>query len=119
MPFQRGNTLGKAGRTPSIKTQLKRFEQKHPEAYDKLMEILYEKGLTGSSIDAQYVIDRIKGKPKVQIGLDEADRELLSVATILEFRKLMDRPLLKEGEYAITRGSQEAVSEGLNEEEEV
>lgn len=113
IPFEKGREKT-GGRKPSIKTQLKRFEDKHPEAYDKLMEILYEKGLEGSSLDAQYVVDRLKGKPTAKVGLDEADRELLSVATMLEFYKMLDthdRKELKEGEYAIQ-------GEGLNSEGE-
>ena len=97
------------GRKPSIKTQLKRFEEKHPEAYDKLMEVLYDSGLDGHSLDAQYVIDRLKGKPTSKIGIDEIDKELLTVATVLAFRKLVDTNLLEEGsidgEYTETEGA--------------
>ena len=112
MKFQKGNKFGK-GRKPSIKTQLKRFEERHPEAYDTLMEVLYDSGLNGHSLDAQYVIDRIKGKPKATIGIDEEDRDLLKAGTVVQFFQMMDRQKqLKEGKGAIqitgsTEGSQQ------------
>lgn len=97
MPFQKGNTFGIKGRTPSRKTQLKRFEERHPKAYDQLMEVLFSSGLDGHSLDAQYVIDRIKGKPKATIGIDEADANLLKAATVVQFFQMMDRHKLGEG----------------------
>ncbi len=100
--FQKGREKT-GGRIASIKTQLKRFEEAHPEAYDALMEMLYEKGLEGSSIDAQYVIDRLKGKPKATLGIAEEDRELLTAATVIEFRKMVDK-----GSHLLGEGSQDA-----------
>ena len=88
MPFQKGNKLGIKGRTPSKKTQLKRFEERHPEAYDQLMEVLFQSGKDGHSLDAQYVIDRIRGKPKATVGVAEEDKALLTAQTVIEFMKL-------------------------------
>ena len=109
MPFQKGNTLGKAGRTPSIKTQVKDFIKEHPYAVETLMTVLYEAGIKGDRESAIYVIDRIKGKPKVTMGMDEEDRGLLKTATVVEFLKLVRKETLqlREGYNAIQR-------EGLN-----
>lgn len=86
----RGGKREGAGRKPSIKTQLKRFEEKHPGAYDQLMEVLFSSGLDGHSLDAQYVIDRIKGKPKAITGMDAEDREALNAATLVKLFQMMD-----------------------------
>ena len=100
--FQKGREKT-GGRGPSIKTQLKRFEEKHPEAYDELMEVLFKSGKDGHSLDAQYVIDRIKGKPKAVVGLAEEEGKALAALAFVELCKLQDaqRKQLQEGTYAI------------------
>jgi len=119
MPFQKGNKLGIKGRTPSIKTQLKRFEERHPEAYDELMEVLFSSGMDGHSLDAQYVIDRLKGKPKATLGIAEEDKGLLTVQTVLAFRKMMDedRKQLKEGYIEGEDREEEGTGEVADEED--
>jgi len=140
----RGGKRAGAGRKPSLKTQVKRFEQEHPEAYDKLMEALYLRGLgtlerecphcrkkfidpyVGESEDAKYVIDRIKGKPKVTLGMDEEDREALNAHTVMQIFKLVSErqkltgiKVLEEGRDGSNKGSQEAISAGVYEEAQV
>ncbi len=97
--FKKGNKFGK-GRPPKLKTQVKDFFKEHPYAVETLMLTLYEKGIEGDRESAMYIIDRIKGKPKVTVGMDEEDKKLVSIATILEFRRLMDqeRSQIEEGE---------------------
>ena len=89
MPFEKGRQKT-GGRVASRKTQLKRFEERHPEAYDELMEVLFQSGKDGHSLDAQYVIDRIKGKPTSKIGIDEADKDLVTASLVLEHRRRLD-----------------------------
>ena len=73
MPFQKGHKLSKggarpgAGRKPSNATQRKRFLEKYPDAFEKLLEAEYKKGLQGNSDSAQYVMDRIAGRPHQSI----------------------------------------------------
>lgn len=105
--FQPGNKLGK-GRPPKLKTQVKDFIKEHPYAVETLMTTLYEKGISGDREAAMYIIDRIKGKPKATIGIDEEDRDLLKAATVVEFFKLMDShtKLLEEGKDAIEQSQE-------------
>jgi len=73
MPFQKGHKFSKggarpgAGRKPSQTTQRKRFLEKYPDAFEKLLEAEYKKGLQGNSDSAQYVMDRIAGRPHQSI----------------------------------------------------
>ena len=94
--FQKNNKLGR-GQPKKLKTQVKDFIKEHPYAVETLMKTLYDMGIKGDREAAVYIIDRIKGKPKVTVGIDEEDRELLTAATVLEFRRLMDTKLLEEG----------------------
>ena len=55
-----------SGRHPLAKTQIRKFFDEHPEAVDKLLEVLYLKGLAGDTVAAQYVIDRKEGRPRQQ-----------------------------------------------------
>ena len=112
---------GGPGRPPKLKTQVKDFIKEHPYAVETLMTTLYEKGIEGDRESAMYIIDRIKGKPKATIGIAGEDKKLLTLATILEFRKLIDseRLQLKEGEYAVSgQGDQEEARQGLHSGEE-
>jgi len=69
-------------------------------------------GIKGDRESATYVIDRIKGKPKVTLGMDEEDREVLKAATVMAIFKLVaDRQkLLKEGDGALQRQTEDARS---------
>ena len=104
----RGGKREGAGRKPGIKTQARRWEEEHPNAYAELMDTLYARAQGRSSIEcpychesfrdpvigdsesARYIIDRIKGKPKATVGIAEEDKDLLTAATVLEFWKMMD-----------------------------
>ncbi len=102
--FQPGNKLGK-GRPKKLKTQVKDFIKEHPYAVETLMKILYEKGIAGDRECAMYIIDRIKGKPKATLGIAEEDKDLLTAATVLAFRRMMDaQNLLKEGSQDAIQG---------------
>lgn len=106
MKFQKGNKFGK-GRPPKLKTQVKDFIKEHPYAVETLMTTLYEKGIQGDREAAMYIIDRIKGKPKVTMGMDEEDRNLLQAHTVVEFFKMIDehnRLALTEGNNATEQG---------------
>tara|TARA_Y100000310_G_C20445372_1_gene698139 strand:- start:235 stop:612 length:378 start_codon:yes stop_codon:yes gene_type:complete len=81
---------GGPGRPKKLKTQVKDFIKEYPQAVEQLMVTLYELGIKGDIEAAKYVIDRIKGKPKATIGIDEQDKELVSIATVLAFRKMID-----------------------------
>ncbi len=74
MPFQKGNQYAKGkkrgGRPPKLETVVKRFIEQHPNAYEELMNKLYTQGKEGDITAAQYVCDRLKGKPGVKIDLD-------------------------------------------------
>ena len=116
----RGGKREGAGRKLGIKTQARRWEEENPNAYAELMDTLYLRAQgrseikcphckkmfkdpwLGDSEAAKYVIDRIKGKPKATLGIAEEDRELLTVATVIEFRKMMDRKQLEEGSQDAT-----------------
>ena len=124
MPFQKGHPpMG--GRPKKKSTIIKDFVREHPYAVETLMNVLYEMGIKGDRESATYVIDRIKGKPKVTLGMDEEDREVLKAATVMKiFELVADRQkLLKEGGNALqitgsTQGSQSGVNaeeaEGIN-----
>jgi len=88
--FQPGNKLGR-GRPPKLKTQVKDFIKEHPYAIETLMKTLYDMGIKGDREACMYLIDRVKGKPKAILGIDEEDRDLLKAATVVEFFKLMDK----------------------------
>lgn len=117
----RGGKREGAGRPKKLKTQVKDFIKEHPYAVEALMNVLYEAGIKGDRESAIYVIDRIKGKPKAITGLDEADRDLLDRATMLEFFMIQDRyrKQLQEGIDAIqiTEGTERSVTEVDGEEE--
>lgn len=101
--FKKGHKGG-PGRPPKLQTQVKDFIKEHPYAVETLMTTLYEKGIKGDREAAMYIIDRIKGKPKATIGIDEEDRDLLKAATVVEFFKLMD----SHDRKALQEGSQDA-----------
>lgn len=68
--FQPGNKHGKipkagkgTGRKKGMRTQVIEFEKTYPEAVDKLLAMLYHKGLEGHVESATYVIDRLRGRP--------------------------------------------------------
>ena len=109
--FKKGNTFGK-GRPPKLKTQVKDFIKEHPYAVETLMTVLYERGIKGDREAAIYIIDRIKGKPKATLGIAEEDKELLTVATVIEFRRMIDRKQIEEGYI-----EGQVVTEGADEEE--
>ena len=94
--FKAGHKGG-PGRPPKLKTQVKDWIKEHPYAVAALMQVLYEKGIDGDRECAMYVIDRIKGKPKATIGMDAEDKGLVSMALIMEFRKMVDNKQLEEG----------------------
>ncbi len=87
--FQLGNKEGR-GQPKKLKTQVKDFIKEHPYAIETLMKTLYDMGIKGDREACMYLIDRVKGKPKATLGIAEEDKELLSVATVLAFRKMMD-----------------------------
>ena len=113
------------GRPKKKSTIIKDFVREHPYAVETLMNVLYGMGIKGDRESATYVIDRIKGKPKVTLGMDEEDREVLKAATVMKiFELVADRQKqLKEGGSALqitgsTQGSQSGVNaeeaEGIN-----
>ena len=90
MPFQEGNTYGK-GPPKKLKTQVKDFIKEYPQAVEQLMLTLYEQGINGDTEAAKYVIDRIKGKPKTNIGIAEDDKGLLAASVYLRLCELQDK----------------------------
>ena len=67
MPFQKGHKLA-TGRPKKRITVLKEFIQSHPMAYDEMLEILYELATGKSDREAaQYICDRLKGRPHQSI----------------------------------------------------
>ena len=140
MPFEKGHPpMG--GRPKSIKTRVRNWLEENPNRFAEVMDVIESMGrgrrhiicpnckkeildpISGSLEANIYTADRIKGKPTAKIGLDEADRELLSAHTVLEFYKLMDAhkrdatPLLKEGEYG-QEGANEVTGSALQGEAE-
>ena len=88
--FKKGHP-GMGGRPKKLQTQVKDFIKEHPYAVETLMKVLYEMGIEGDREAAIYIIDRIKGKPKATLGIAGEDKALLTAATVLAFRKLMDK----------------------------
>ena len=105
--FKLGNPGG-PGAPKKLKTQVKDFIKKYPLAVEELMVVIYEMGIEGDLEACKYFIDRIKGKPKAIMGIDEADKELLTVATVLAFRKMVDTNLLEEGSIEIVEDGTES-----------
>ena len=117
MPFQAGNKLGVGGnhgggRPPTLKTQYKRFLEVYPNAFEELMEVLFLSGRKGHSVDAQYVCDRLEGRPhqstdlrvkikaeasadELRLALEEAQRqsiELLDSVKVPQLTELSGAP---------------------------
>ncbi len=92
------------GRTKGVKTQVKDFIKEYPYAVETLMVTLYELGIKGDIEAAKYVIDRIKGKPKANIGIDPEDKNILSASLYLEFCKLQDTHLTLDTSHDIIEG---------------
>ena len=114
MPFQKGHPpMG--GRPKKKSTIIKDFVKEHPYAVETLMNVLYGMGIKGDRESATYVIDRIKGKPKVTLGMDEEDREVLKAATVMKIFELVkeQQKQLKEGDGALQR---QGITEGSGKE---
>ena len=118
MPFQKGRQKT-GGRGKGFKTQVKDFIKEHPYAVETLMLTLYEQGVKGDREAAMYIIDRIKGKPKVQAEITGAEGEALGAGLILKLFQLIDeRNRLQEGQYALQgQAERQGLPQGLNEEE--
>ena len=114
---------GKSGRPPKPVTVIKRFIESHPNAYEELMNKLYSQGKEGDITAAQYVCDRLKGKPGVKIDLDIGvkpyDTLIKEIATAIPLQLGTGDDILggKEVEDAIQeRGSKESLQQGTDEE---
>ena len=113
----RGGKREGAGRPTKLRTQVKDFIKEYPQAVEALMKMLYERGIKGDVEAAKYVIDRIKGKPKATLGIAGEDKELLTAATVLAFRGMMNKQLEEgyiEGEV-IEEGTDETQGGALQE----
>ena len=66
MPFEIGTKLGK-GRPKKRSTVLKEFVLNHPYAYDEMLEMLYELAKKSDREAAQYICDRLRGRPHQSI----------------------------------------------------
>ena len=82
MVFTKGNKLGVggrkpgAGRPPKTSTVIRKFLDNYPNAYDECLEILYNKAILSKDREsAQYLCDRLKGRPHQSI-----DQRTLNVA---------------------------------------
>ena len=107
----RGGKREGAGRPKKLKTQVKDFIKEHPYAVETLMKTLYDMGVDGDRDAAQYIIDRIKGKPKISLGFAEEDKELAEATVLLYYRLLDERKLLGEG-HDIKQEEDERAQEG-------
>ena len=116
--FQPGNQLGKKGRPKKIKSQVKDWIKDHPFAVSELMEALYDAGIKGDTESAQYVIDRIKGKPKQQTVVELEGADQLSAGFVLHLFAMLktrnselDEPLLIGGKDGEEGSSQDTETE--------
>lgn len=91
----RGGKREGAGRPSKLRTQVKDFIKEYPQAVEALMVMLYERGIKGDVEAAKYVIDRIKGKPKSTIGIDEGDGRALAALAFIELIRLQDQELIE------------------------
>ena len=103
-----GNTVGKgvpspgSGPRPSLKTQFKDWLEDNPRAYDELMTMLYKKGIDGDKDAAQYVIDRLKGRPhqsqdiRVKAVPDFTAEDYEDLDRLTELRRQEELKLLEE-----------------------
>ena len=98
----------------------KDFVREHPYAVETLMNVLYGMGIKGDRESATYVIDRIKGKPKVTLGMDEEDWEVLKAATVMRiFELVADRQKqLTEAERKQLGGGSQIIKGGSRIEKE-
>ncbi|KKN23689.1 hypothetical protein LCGC14_0902480 [marine sediment metagenome] len=119
MPFQKGNKLGVGGSKPgagrpfSKKTLMKRFIEQHPNAYEELMNKLYSQGKEGDITAAQYVCDRLKGKPGVKIDLDIGVKPYDTLIKEISLQVSNEPGILIEGgDDATIKGEESTVSEG-------
>lgn len=111
--FEKGHKLAKGGKREgagrkkspaTIRKEVKRdFETEYPNAYFELLLKEYGKGIQGNSQSAQYVMDRLRGRPSQMVTMPEDDRKLLQASTVIEFWKLLksQEPPLLEGEYTL------------------
>jgi hypothetical protein len=97
-----GHKNPNAGRKPSLKTQVKRFKERHPDAYDDLMEVLYAKGMQGESEDAKYVCNRLQGMPSAKVGLDEDTMKLIDAQRMARIAELAHNEVASiEAQYRV------------------
>lgn len=99
MTFEKGNKLGK-GRPPKRGTVIKRFLEAHPNAYEELLQREYDRGMTDNSMSAQYVMDRLKGKPGVKIDLTLGVIPYDTIVKRIEKRKELTDATIEEEEPA-------------------
>jgi len=90
MPFQSGNKLGQ-GRPKKAKAQAKDWAEAHPYAVAELMQVLYDEGIRGDIDSAKYVIDRIRGKPKISVDSRVKHELELTAEDIWAIRQLSER----------------------------
>uniref|UniRef100_A0A6M3KZE7 Uncharacterized protein n=1 Tax=viral metagenome TaxID=1070528 RepID=A0A6M3KZE7_9ZZZZ len=65
--FQQGHKLA-TGRPKKKSTIYKEFIKKHPMAYEEMLELLYNLAMNKTDREAaQYICDRLKGRPKQAI----------------------------------------------------
>ncbi len=92
MPFEKGH-IGIGGRPKKIQTLVKDFIKEYPQAVEQLMLTLYEQGINGDTEAAKYVIDRIKGKPRSNIGIEDETKDLLAATVYLKLCELQDKQI--------------------------
>ena len=123
MKFQKGNTFGKGGARvgsgpkPSIKTQARDWIKDNPGAYEDLMDALLTKGINGDREAAQYVCDRLRGKPKSSTEIDLTGGEGIGIDSLVKLLEMIQQSR-RIGEGNAERTSQNQLSEGIYEEEE-
>ena len=80
------------------KTVIKEFIDKHPHAYDELMEILYKIAKDGDIDSAKYVLDRLKGRPHISIDSRLSGDIKLDYTLIIDRVSELEQGTI-EGEY--------------------
>lgn len=84
---------GKSGRKPKRITEIKRWVEANQSRIFELLDVLTERGLKGDREAAVYVIDRVLGKPKVEI--DQRVKGAVINLTADDF-ELIDRVQIEE-----------------------
>ena len=82
---------GRSGRKPKRVTEFNQWFEQNQVKVIELLDVLYKMGKNGDRDAAQYVLDRVLGKPRISVDSRIKQEIELTADNILEVRQLADR----------------------------